>query len=352
MFKPKYNFTDKILHDLTEIAEAKGIIERAKILPQQELQLRRQAVIRMTHHSTEIEGNGLNIAQVEALYANKKVDAPDRDIYEVQNYLNALKYIEKLVLEKKPITEKVILKIHGLVTNKTLPAEASGHYRKGVIYVVRRLFGKPQEIIYTGPEATQVPQLMKNFLLWLNETKEKQINPIVVAAIAHLEIAGIHPFRDGNGRTARALATLILYDRGYDFRRLFALEDYYNTDRESYYKAINLGKVYDKRQKDITSWLEYFITGFKEEVDDVKKQILSLSSRNVDGKIKSQIYLTPEQLRIIDFLDQMGRITVKDVEDILSCPRRTAQLYLQKLKKIKMIKSVGKGKSTSYIANS
>ena len=78
---------------------------------------------------------------------------------------------------------------------------------------------------------------------------------------------------------------------------------------------------------------------------------MPLSTRNVDGKIKSQIYLTQEQLKIIDFLDQVGRIAVKDVEDILFCPRRSAQLQLQKLKKIKVIKAIGKGKNTTYIAN-
>ena len=93
MFNPTYQLTDKILHNLTAIAEAKGIIDRAKILPQQELRLRRQAIIRMTHHSTEIEGNGLDMKQVAALYAKKTIDAPDRDIYEVKNYLHALKYI-------------------------------------------------------------------------------------------------------------------------------------------------------------------------------------------------------------------------------------------------------------------
>ncbi|MDO8582301.1 MAG: hypothetical protein Q7S16_05525, partial [bacterium] len=151
---------------------------------------------------------------------------------------------------------------------------------------------------------------------------------------------------------ARALATLVLYQRGYDFRRLFALEDFYNTDRPSYYKAINLGKTYDERRTDITSWLEYFVKGFKEEIDKVKSKVLPLVNRNINGKIKSQIYLTPDQLKIIDFLDQVDRINVKDVENILSSPKRTAQLHLQKLKKIKMIKAVGKGKSTSYIANS
>lgn len=351
MFNPKYQLNDKILHDLTTIAENKGIIDRAKILPQQEIRLRRQAVIRMTHHSTEIEGNQLNMGQVEALYAHKKIDAPERDIYEVQNYLNALKYIEKVVTEKKPITEKVILQIHKLVTNKTLSPQFSGHYRPGPIYVVRRRFGLPQETLYTGPDAKQAPKLMRDFVEWLKESEKKDISPVLVAGIAHLEIAAIHPFNDGNGRTARALATLILYQRGYDFRRLFALEDYYNTNRQNYYKAINVGENYEKRRTDITSWLEYFVKGFKKEIDNVKDKILSLSTHAVDGKIKSQIYLTPEQLKVIDFLDQVGRIFVKDVENVLSCPRRTAQLQLQKLKKIKMIKSTGKGKSTAYIAN-
>ena len=351
MFNPKYKLSNKILSNLTAIAEAKGIIDRAKILPQQELRLRRQAIIRMTHHSTEIEGNRLNVAQVEALYAKKKIDAPDRDIYEVKNYLNALKYIEKIVNDKKPITEKVILKIHKLVTDKTLDIQFCGHYRPGQIYVVRKRVGMPQEILYTGPDAEQTPKLMSEFISWLKDSAKKEINPVIVAAIAHLEIAAIHPFNDGNGRTARALATLILYERGYDFRRLFALEDYYNTDRPSYYKAINIGKTYDARKKDITSWLEYFVKGFKEETDEVKIKILPLSTRKIDGKIKSQIYLTPKQLKIIDFIDQVKRITAKDVEDVLSCPKRTAQLHLQKLKKIKMIKAVGKGKSTSYVAN-
>ena len=352
MFDPKYKLNNKILSDLTAIAEAKGIIDRTKILPQQEFCLRRQALIRMTHHSTEIEGNRLNMKQVEALYAKKKIDAPDRDIYEVQNYLNALKYIEKVIAGKRIITEKIILRIHKLVTDKTLAPKFCGHYRPGPIYVVRRQFGVPQETLYTGPEAKQVPKLMADFMAWFKDSEEKEINPVIVAGIAHLEIAAIHPFNNGNGRTARALATLILYQRGYDFRRLFALEDYYNTNRQAYYKAINVGKTYAERRTDITSWLEYFVKGFKEEIDKVKSKILPLANCNINGKIKSQIYLTPDQLKIIDFIDQVGRISAKDVENILSSPKRTAQLQLQKLKKIKMIKAVGKGKSTSYIANS
>lgn len=352
MFKPAYILSDSMLRDLTAIAEAKAVIGRAKILPQQELRLRRQAVIRMTHHSTEIEGNRLDMGQVEALYAHKKIDAPDRDIYEVKNYLKALEYIERVVAKHQLISEKVILRIHSLVTQNTLAPRFSGRYRPGPIYVVRRRLGLPPQTIYTGPDAKRVPQLMKDLLTWLKASEKQDLNPVLVAGLTHLEIAAVHPFNDGNGRTARALATLILYQRGYDFRRLFALEDYYNTDRPAYYKAINLGKNYDERRVDCTSWLEYFVTGFKKEIDSVREKVLSLSSRAKSGTLKSKIYLTPEQLKIIDFLDQVGRMAVKDAEEMLACPRRTAQLYLQQLKKIKMIKAVGKGKATVYIANS
>lgn len=350
MFNPKYKLTNKIVSDLTHIAETKAVIERAKLLPQAEIQLRHQALIRMTAASTAIEGNNLNLRQVEAVYARKRINAPVRDIYEVQNYLKALRYIEQTVKKKSAITEKVVLKIHKLVTDKTLRPDESGHYRKHAVYVVRRKWGFPEEIVYTGPDAKKVHGFMADAAEWLKESESQNINPVIVAGIVHQEIAAIHPFSDGNGRTARALATLILYDRGYDFRRLFALEDYYNKDRAKYYAAINIGKNYEERRTDFSPWLEYFIKGFREEIDNVKAKTLALSNRKIDGKIETQIYLNPDQLKILDFLDQMAKITIKDAVDILRAPRRTAQLELQKLKKLKMIKQVGRGPSSAYIS--
>ena len=307
MFNPKYTLSAKIVAMLTSIAESKAIVERAKLLPKNEVSLRRQALIRMTHSSTEIEGNILNLRQVEALVAGQPIDAPERDTYEVKNYLNALKYIESVVRDKKPITEKTLLKIHSLVTDKTLPRDRSGYFRTGPIYIVRHQVGLPDKVMYTGPAAGIVPKLSRDLLAWLKESEEQQINPVIVAGIAHQEIAAIHPFADGNGRTARAVATLILYSRGYDFRRLFALEDYYNRDRAAYYQAINIGDTYSRRKIDFTSWLEYFVQGFKEEIDAVKAQVLALSLRKTNKATGEKIFLEKDHLQIIDFIDQMGR---------------------------------------------
>jgi len=349
MFKPQYTLTDKIVGMLTAIAEVKAAIERAKLLPKQELRLRRQALIRMTHSSTHIEGNQLNLHQVEAVYAHKKVDAPNRDIYEVQNYLKALRYIEKVVQEKQPITENIILKIHKLVTDKTLPDEQCGKYRKRPVYVVKRRLGFPDEIVYTGPEAKKVKKLMAELAAWIHESERQDVHPVIMAGVVHQEIAAIHPFADGNGRTARALATLVLYQRGFDFRRLFALEDYYNKDRPSYYRAINVGENYEQRRTDISPWLEYFVKGFKEEIDNVRTKVTSLALRKIDDKLHAQIYLDKDQMKILAFLDQMGRIAVSDVVDILECPKRTAQAHLQRLKKLKITKQVGKGPASAYV---
>jgi len=203
--------------------------------------------------------------------------------------------------------------------------------------------------MYTGPDAKKVPKLCADLISWIEDSKKKDTSPIIVAGIAHQEIAAIHPFNDGNGRTARALATLILYKRGYDFRKLFALEDYYNKDRQRYYKAINIGKTYDERKTDFTLWLEYFSKGFKEEIDNVKNKIISLSAMKIDADVNSQIYLDKDQMKILDFLDKLGKINVNDVVDILNCPKRTAQLHLQKLKKIGSIKQVGKGPASAYV---
>jgi len=350
MFNPKYKLTNNIVRMLTAIAEAKAVIEHAKILPKQELKLRRQALVRMTHSSTAIEGNRLGVREVEAILAHKKIDASDRDIFEVRNYLNALRYIEDIVQKKQTINENILLKIHKLVTNNTLPKKYSGHYRKGPVYVVRRRFGLSDQIVYTGPEAKNVPGLCAALVKWIQKSEREDINPVIAAGIAHQEIAAIHPFNDGNGRTARALATFILYKRGYDFRHLFALEDYYNQDRQEYYKAINIGNNYKERRGDFTPWLEYFTKGFKEEIDDVKSKVIVLSLKKVRGDIDSKIYLDGDQIKILDFLDQAGRITAVAAADVLECPKRSAQLQLHKLKKLGMIKQVGKGPASAYIA--
>lgn len=350
MFQPNYTLTNGIVQDLTRITECKTVIDRAKILPIVEIRLRHQALVRMTHSSTAIEGNKLNLAQVEEIVKGKKIEGPERDTYEVKNYLNALKFVDNSVKNKKQIGETTILKIHKLLTENTLPKEKSGIYRTQPVYVVRHIFGLNKQVVYTAPSAKIVKKLMTELVIWLTHQSEN-INPVIVAGVVHQEIAAIHPFADGNGRLARGLSTYVLYARGYDFRKLFALEDYYNQDREKYYTAIDIGKTYDERKRDMTNWLTYFVHGFKEEIENVGNKIQSLSLKNVNMHNNEKVFLDEDQQQIIDFLDKMGRIDSGDVCDILKIPKRTAQLKLLKLKNLGFIRQTGKGPSSAYVLN-
>jgi Fic family protein len=293
----------------------------------------------------------MNLREVERVIAGEEVKVPPKDFWEVENYIRAMRMIEDAASKRARITERLILKIHRLMMDRVLPKEECGAWRKRIVYVVRKEGGKKDEIVYTGPPPVMVKDLMKNFTEWLERSAHEGIHPIVAAGIAHAELAAIHPFSDGNGRVARALATLILYGQGYDFRRLFALEDYYNKDRDRYYEAIHLGVTYKDRHRDFTPWLEYFVEGFKEEIENVRRRVTAAALQKISKHVEKQLYLTARQTKIVDMLMRQGRATIHDVLQLLECPKRTAQFELQKLKKMRIVKQMEKGPAAFYILN-
>lgn len=106
--------------------------------------------------------------------------------------------------------------------------------------------------------------MMAEFVWWLNS--EQEVHPILVAGIAQFQLVHIHPFLDGNGRTARLLSMLCLYRKGYDFKRLFTLSEYYDRDRPGYYRAIQSVR---EQNLDLTDWLEYFTLGLHWQLAEV-----------------------------------------------------------------------------------
>lgn len=116
--------------------------------------------------------------------------------------------------------------------------------------------------------------MVNKFFSWYSSKDTNKIDSVIEAGLVHYEIVRIHPFIDGNGRTARILATLTFYKRGFDAKRFFALDDYYGHDRRSYYEV--LGRV-DKNTIDLTEWLEYFTEGVAVSLKAVKDKVLGLS---------------------------------------------------------------------------
>ena len=351
MFNPKFTITPSILDKMTQIAEIKSIIERSRVLPKRETQLRRQAVVRMVHTSTSIEGNDLAEFQVNKVLANEPVKADPKSVKEVRNYKDALLLIDKIATEEKDFDVEDILKIQQEVTKSILPPDKSGNFRPSTVYVVNTIHNI-DKVMYRPPSAKKVPQALFDLLVWLKKAIKEELHPVIRAGILHLEFASIHPFTDGNGRTTRLLTQLHLMQSGWDFRKILVLDEYYNQDRLEYYNALQIEKTYRERVgKDITSWLEYFIEGFLVEALRVKADIQATGFDKV-AQEGEQIYLDKDEMLIAEFLATVGRITSEDVVDILKVAKRTAQLKLKKLVDKKFLVQKGGGSVVFYILNS
>lgn len=343
MFKPNFNYTNKIVKNLTLISEARAIILNSPLIPKWEVSLRRDALIRSAHSSTAIEGNPLSLDEVSALAAGRDIMVRRKDKQEVLNYLKALEKIPEFS-EKDPFLSKDLLEVHKIVTKDTLDnPKDEGVFRNRQVIVGNRITG---EVVFMPPPTVQVPKLVDDFLEWFNSPEANEIDPIIEAGIAHYEIVRIHPFIDGNGRTTRVMATLVLYKRGFDLKRFFALDDYYDHDRRAYYAAL---RAVDPKGRDITAWLEYFINGVAVSIEAVKKKVIGLSKDIKALKEKGQIALTDRQIKIVERIIEKGRITNREIRKMFELSDEAVRKEISKLVEIGVLKSEGKGRSLHYV---
>lgn len=333
-----YQITDEILRFLSDIAEIRSLVDHAKLLPAREFALRRTINIKLAHSSTSIEGNSLEEYQVKKLLDGNKIIAEKKEIREVRNYFQALHEVDTFSLQPH-MTLNHIFALHKAVIDGLVERSKVGAFRSGPIYITNQ-----EHVVYTGPESNKFNKLMTDLCDWL--TDRKDIHPVIQAGLLHYQFVTIHPFSDGNGRTARLLTLLHLYQSGWNFRRSLALDEYYNTDRLKYYKALHTGESYTERQSaDLTGWLAYFVRGFWESALKLKEQVLSLQVGR--GDIASR-HLNSDELKIIDFVLTLGKITSSDVVEILDIPKRTAQSKLGKLESYLILEKIGSGPSTYY----
>jgi Fic family protein len=343
MFQPNFRYTNKIVRNLTFIAEARTIILNAPLIPKWEVSLRRDALIRSAHSSTAIEGNPLSLEEVSALAAGRDITVRRKDRQEVLNYLEALERIPEFA-QRAPLTGKDLLEVHEVVTKETLEyPEEEGIFRNHQVFVGNRITG---EVIFMPPPTEQVPQLVDDFFEWFNSVEAEEIDPVIQAGLTHYELVRIHPFVDGNGRTARVMATLVVYKRGFDVKRFFALDDYYDHDRRSYYAAL---RSVDQNTLDLTGWLEYFAQGVNVSIKSVKDKVIGLSKDIKLLKEKGQVALTERQMKIVEKIIQNGKITIGDISKDSGITRQAALKEMNKLVNLKVVKLKGKGRGAFYI---
>lgn len=345
MFSPDFRITNKILTHIATIEAVEEVIRHAPILPLWEKEFREDAIVRSVHHGTHIEGNKLEIEEAKDVLRGKEVMARARDVQEVINYRNVIDYIDKQIKkEMADVTDDFIHHLHSIVVSNILDSEQSGSYRTKQVVIKNSQTG---EITFTPPPPIEVPFLMKDLMLWMNRTTKEDMHPILKAGIAHHEFVRIHPYIDGNGRVARILSTFILQQGGYDIRRFFSLEEYYDKDAIMYYESLQKAT-----NGDLTAWLEYFTYGASVEFEKIKNKILRLSK---DAKMKEkfggrQIFLTERQVRIIEYIQDIGYIQNKGFSSIF--PDISEDSVLRDIKELitnGLVKKIGRTKSARYI---
>lgn len=322
MFSPRFTISNKILQNIAQIESSKAIIDASPIIPAYEKQFQEEAIARTIHYGTKIEGNELSFGEVAKVMEGKKVFAAKRDIQEVLNYRQVMDYLEKIVTDpqkrKNAYSETTLLEIHGLTVEKIVPHSQAGCFRKLQVTIRN---STTDEIFFRPPPPAEVPYLMKSFFAWLDSDEARQVHPVLQSGITHYVIADVHPFTEGDGRSARAMAILVLMVEGYNIRRLFALEEYFDRNAEEYYQSLHSvsRQPGDINDKDETPWLEFFTTALATELKKVEEKVRQLSS---DLHLKKrigdqQVPLNERQIKLVEYMRQFGALTISDAQEIV-----------------------------------
>ncbi len=347
MYQPKYNINNTILRNIGVVEAAREVIDHAPLLPYYEKEFQKDAMVRSVHHGTHIEGNELNLDQAEKVIEGQEIIARQRDIQEVINYRKVMEFIE--VGSQKGevrIDEEFIKKLHRMTVEKILVPEKCGEFRATQVVIKNSLTG---EVTFRPPAAIAVPVQIQEFVDFINTTTSDDIHPVLKSGAVHYELVRIHPFVDGNGRVSRALSTFILFQEGYDIRKFFSLEEYFDNDAAEYYRAL---QSVGKNDGDLTEWLVYFTQGLAIELSKIKDKIEKIS---VDVKIKERqggapILLSDRQLKIIEYIQKTGYLQNSGFKQLF--PMVSEDTVLNELKyllKNGLIKKVGSTKAARYV---
>ena len=327
---PRYILTPTIAKGLALVEASRALIEHTPLPPALEAELRHRARVRATHYSTRIEGNRLTLDEARQVIADRQssFSGRERDVGEVRNYWNALLGVEEWAAKKSPLAEDLIRRLHALVEKGSRAKPTPYRARQNVI----RNAGSG-EIVYLPPEAKDVPALMAGLVKWVAQAGKDALPIPVIAGLAHYQFVTIHPYYDGNGRTARLLATFILHRGGYGLNGFFSLEEHHARDLDGYYGSLVTHphhNYYEGRaEADLTPWLEYFIRTVAAVFDAVREEALQCAKQDVPAM--------PDELRRLDRRARIvlglfaGReqITAADVADALGLSARMARNLLQ-----------------------
>ncbi len=339
MFKPRYTISAALLSNIKRIATLTEELNNKRFPKVVLLEMQRSARALSAYSSTSIEGNPLPLTDVKKILKHTPSHIRDTE-REVLNYNNALEYLDTIAKSRKnKMSMSLVASIQKIVTDGLLPKNQSGKFRVEAVFVNDP---RTKRTVYLPPEVDEVVPLLKELVEFVLKN-ERMLDPLIVAGIFHKQFVIIHPFIDGNGRTARLTSKVLLALMGLDTFNLFSFENYYNKNVTRYFQKVGLfGNYYDiKDAIDFTEWLEYFTDGIVDELLRVKKE-LEKESRIVQPR------MSPELEKLVAYVVENGIVNEKEYSKFTQRAKSTRALDLKCLVEQGVFERQGKGKNTYY----
>lgn len=330
MYNPDFKVQPRVYKLLEEIAALKERIRASMVKVPWVPSLVKDAMARAAWGSTAIEGCTLSLEAVRGLIEGKKATGyPNKDVRMAQNYLAALDWLQKR--EKAAhITEKDVLYLHKVMGEGACDEGPIGAYRKIDV----------RAGMHVGAPWKKVPGLMRELLQWL-DTGAKDLPAVFSSAILHMRFVEIHPFRDGNGRLGRALATWQLYRAGFDTLHVFALDEVLLENHSLYIKALQRVQV---EREDLGTWLEFLSEAILETLERVQGRITALGLKEGERSIS----LTLRQEKLLRTLRERGAMGIREISRALRLTGPGAHYALKPLIKAGIVLIEGSHKQTKY----
>lgn len=328
-WEPRYTLTPAVTRALLEIEAARAVVAHTPLPPAVEADLRRQARLRSTHFSTRIEGNRLSLDQARQAVERKAVrfHGRERDVREVRNYWSALLRVEEWAASGRALSEDLVRRLHALVEKG--PRAKPTPYRDGQNAIRDAGSGG---LVYLPPEAKDVPGLMSALVAWERSAEKEGLAVPLLAGLVHYQFVTIHPYYDGNGRTARLLATFLLHRGGYGLNGFLSLEEYHARDLEGYYGALSAHphpNYYEGRSEaDLTPWLEYFVRTLAGVFSAVQTQALERAGKGKAAAPEGLRRLDPRARAVLALFAGAEEVTGPQVASALGLSERSARLLL------------------------
>ena len=334
MFQPRFTYTHRMVNLLLHVEQARTMMADLPLPPELIKTMRYDAKVKSVRYSTGIEGNPLDLAEVREAVRKPHDRQGSAAQQEARNYWNCLTFLDKAKQMKVAPGELLVQRLHALIEvrpagRRQKVSPYRGPMPPGMLFAIRD--SNTGEIDYIPPEYSDVPELMRNFSLWLGGSAIKELPVPIRAAIAAWQLLTIHPFSDGNGRAARAFAGYLLAVGDYDLHGVYSLEEYHWRDLPRYYASLQMGlprNYYEGRNNpaDLGPWIVYFLETMAQACNQVIETLQAI--RKPEDLALSGLFM--REKRLVEFMRQSGGdATPKVLSEIFSVSDRTLQRWAQ-----------------------